>query len=544
MASDILQVKNLSVCFRDKDTLKAAVRKISFSVKQASTTVLVGESGCGKSVTALSVLRLLPPSASHEGACEVNYRGENLLHASPNYLRYLRGNRVSMVFQEPMTSLNPLHKIGRQIEETIMLHQGVSSSKACQQSKDLLLQVGIKEAAQKMFSYPHQLSGGQRQRVMIAMALANKPDLLIADEPTTALDVTVQAQILDLLQQLKTRHKMAVLLITHDLGVARKMADHVCVMWQGRLVEQGSVATVLHRPRHAYTKRLLACENMGTPVRAPKETKTLLQVDALRVWYPIRAGFFRKTQGHVRAVDGISLCVKRGQTVGIVGESGCGKTTLGFALLRLIKSRGKIVFLGKDISRLTSGDMRPLRRDMQIVFQDPYGSLNPRMTVEKIIGEGFDVHGMLQDSRQKHHAICQALREVGMEEDVLNRYPHTFSGGQRQRIALARALVVRPSLLVLDEPTSALDMSVQTQIINLLRQLQKSLKLSYVFVSHDLKAVRALAHYLIVMRQGKVVEQGTAEEVFSNPKSSYARHLMAAAFDMSAAGTGSLPERP
>jgi microcin C transport system ATP-binding protein len=530
----LVRIEDLSVDFRSSGKDTHAVRNVSFDIGKGETVALVGESGSGKTVTALSILRLLPyPAASHPSG-SILFKGEDLMALPPDGLRHVRGNQISMIFQEPMTSLNPLHTIEQQIGEVLKIHRGLSNSAARARVLDLLNKVGIEDPKGRLASYPHQLSGGQRQRVMIAMALANEPDLLIADEPTTALDVTIQAQILDLLLQLEDEFHMAMLLITHDLGIVRKMADRVCVMNNGEIVERGATAGIFKAPQHPYTKHLLASEPKGSPPAANAKAPVILEAKDLRVWFPIRRGFLRSVVGHIKAVDGIDLEVKEGQTLGVVGESGSGKTTLGLALLRLISSEGPIVYLGNRIDDYDSKRMRPLRRDMQIVFQDPYGSLSPRLSVGQIIEEGLLIQKPDMDGAERRERVSRALKEVGLEPEVQNRYPHEFSGGQRQRIAIARALVLEPKFLILDEPTSALDVSVQAQIVDLLRDLQKRHKLAYLFISHDLKVVRALANNIIVLRHGKVVEQGPARTVFAKPKTDYTKALLAAAFELEA----------
>jgi microcin C transport system ATP-binding protein len=537
---ELIVVKDLSVDFRAGGKVTHAVKHISFGVKRAETVALVGESGSGKTVTALSILRLLPyPAASHPSGA-INFKGEDLIALKPDALRHIRGNQISMIFQEPMTSLNPLHTIESQVGEVLKIHRGFSDRAARARVLELLTKVGIEDPQARLGSYPHQLSGGQRQRVMIAMALANEPDLLIADEPTTALDVTIQAQILELLLKLKAEFNMAMLLITHDLGIVRKMADRVCVMTQGEIVEQGTTQDIFTAPKHAYTKHLLASEPKGSPPAYDAKAPTILEAKDLRVWFPIRRGFLRRTVGHIKAVDGIDLAVKEGQTLGVVGESGSGKTTLGHALLRLTSSEGPIVYLGNRIDQFDSKQMRPLRRDMQIVFQDPYGSLSPRLSVGQIVEEGLTIQKPRLDPEERGARVARALTEVGLDPAMQDRYPHEFSGGQRQRIAIARAIVLEPKFLVLDEPTSALDMSVQAQIVDLLRDLQRRHKLAYLFISHDLKVVRALANAIIVLRHGKVVEQGPAETVFSAPKTDYTKALLAAAFELQARRTGAV----
>ncbi|PSC06218.1 microcin ABC transporter ATP-binding protein [Alsobacter soli] len=542
MTSPLLSVRDLSVVFRQGGKQTTAVDHVSFEVGAGETVALVGESGSGKSVSALSVLKLLSyPPASHPSG-EVLFKGRDLLQASEDELRKVRGNAITMVFQEPMTSLNPLHTIERQIGEILDLHKGLSGQAARRRTVELLTQVGIRDPEGRLGAYPHELSGGQRQRVMIAMALANEPDLLIADEPTTALDVTVQAQILKLLARLKADNGMAMLFITHDLGIVRKIADRVCVMTQGHIVEQGPVEQVFQNPQHAYTRKLLAAEPKGRPEPPRADAPVIVEAQDLRVWFPIRQGFLKKVVSHVKAVDGISIAVREGETVGVVGESGSGKTTLGLAMLRLISSQGPIVHLGQRLDGLNSKAMRPLRRDLQIVFQDPYGSLSPRLSVADIVGEGLDALDLGLSYEQRREVIARALVDVGLDPAAMDRYPHEFSGGQRQRIAIARAMALEPKFVVLDEPTSALDMSVQAQIVDLLRELQRKRSLAYMFISHDLKVVRALANEVIVMQNGKVVEQGPAAELFARPKTDYTRALFAAAFNLETADAGVVRE--
>ncbi|MCW5702599.1 MAG: ABC transporter ATP-binding protein [Bradyrhizobium sp.] len=532
----LLDVRDLSVAFGK--TL--AVDRVSFSIRRGQCVALVGESGSGKSVSALSILRLLPyPAASHPSGT-IHFKGRELLRADEREMREVRGNDISIVFQEPMTSLNPLHTIEAQIGEILSLHQGVSGSMARTRTLELLTQVGIPDPETRLGSYPHQLSGGQRQRVMIAMALANEPDLLIADEPTTALDVTVQAQILALLTDIRQRLGMSLLFITHDLGIVRRIADTVCVMNKGKIVEQGPVEQVFSAPKHPYTRDLLAAEPKPDPAPPRPDAPVVMKADDLKVWFPIKRGLFRSTVGHIKAVDGVSLAVRKGETLGVVGESGSGKTTLGLALLRLISSEGPIVFLGKDIQGLRFKEMRPLRRDMQIVFQDPFGSLSPRMTVGDIIAEGLTVHQRGLTEEQRDARVVKAMQDVGLDPELRVRYPHEFSGGQRQRISIARAAVLEPSFVVLDEPTSALDMLFQAQMVDLLRELQRKRDLTYMFISHDLRVVASLASHLIVMRHGKVVEEGPAAELFANPKSEYTRALFAAAFKLETAPAGAV----
>ena len=541
MAETLLQVARLGVEFRQPGNTVRAVRNVSFDIEQGETVALVGESGSGKSVTALSVLQLLPyPVAAHTPGSSIRFRGRELVGADENVLRAVRGDQVSMIFQEPMTSLNPLHIVEKQINEVLMVHKGLSRNAARARTLELLDLVRIRDPEQRLKSYPHQLSGGQRQRVMIAMALANEPDLLIADEPTTAVDVTIQAQILELLNDLQARLGMAMLFITHDLSVVRKMASRVHVMHAGSVVESGSVNEIFERPQHPYTQRLLAAEPKGGAVAAPPDAPPVMTAQDIKVWFPVKAGVLRRTVGHVKAVNGISVKVRQGHTVGVVGESGSGKTTLGLALLRLEKSKGSIEFDGRVIQGLSWKSLRPLRREMQIVFQDPFGSLSPRMSVGQIIGEGLSVHGLGKDEAEREQMIIEALEEVYLDPDTRHRYPHEFSGGQRQRIAIARAMILKPRFVVLDEPTSALDMSVQAQIVDLLRELQARHKLAYLFISHDLKVIRAMSDEVMVMRDGQVVEHRPADEIFDNPRAPYTRALMAAAFDLEAVEEGAV----
>ncbi len=531
----LLQVRNLSVRFQMPGGAVDAVKNVSFSIAKGETLALVGESGSGKSVTALSVMQLLPyPLARHPEGSSILFRGQELVGAEGKLLRQVRGDQISMIFQEPMTSLNPLHTVEKQINETLFLHKGMGKDQARARTLELLKLVGIPDAVKRLSAFPHELSGGQRQRVMIAMALANEPDLLIADEPTTALDVTIQAQILKLLKELQQKLGMALLLITHDLGIVRKMADHVCVMTQGEIVEQGDEERIFENPQHPYTQRLLAAEPKGNPLTAAADAPVVMQGDDVKVWFPIKKGVLKRTVDYVRAVDGISVTVREGHTVGVVGESGSGKTTLGLALLRLLSSQGAIQFDGKTIQGLGYRELRPLRRSMQIVFQDPYGSLSPRLSIGQIVAEGLKIHEMGGSEEEREKLIVDALQEVGLDPETRHRYPHEFSGGQRQRIAIARAMVLKPRFVVLDEPTSALDMSVQAQIVDLLRELQDRHNLAYLFISHDLKVVRALADEVIVMRDGKVVEQGAATQIFDAPQAAYTQALMKAAFDLEA----------
>jgi microcin C transport system ATP-binding protein len=538
MTEPLLQVRDLHVSFGRGAREVKAVRGVSFEIDKGETVALVGESGSGKSVTALSILQLLPYPLAHHPKGSILFRGQELVGARENMLRQIRGNDISMVFQEPMTSLNPLHTIEKQVNEVLILHKGLDHLRARLRTLELLRLVGIPEPEKRLAAYPHELSGGQRQRVMIAMALANDPDLLIADEPTTAVDVTIQAQLLKLLKEMQTKLGMALLLITHDLGIVRKMAARVSVMTEGLIVEHGPTAQVFDNPQHEYTRRLLEAEPKGRPVKAAPEAPAVMSGGDIKVWFPIKAGLLRRVVDHVKAVDGISLEVREGHTVGIVGESGSGKTTLGLALLRLIQSEGAIQFDGTRIDGLSSREVRPLRRQMQIVFQDPYGSLSPRLSIAQIVAEGLRVHEIAKSEEEREAQIVQALEEVGIDPDARHRYPHEFSGGQRQRIAIARAMILKPRFVVLDEPTSALDMSVQAQIVDLLRDLQERYKLAYMFISHDLRVVRALADEVIVLKDGKVMEQGRADQIFDQPQHPYTQALMAAAFQLEAVETG------
>ena len=529
----LLSVRDLSVMFRQDGKETLAVDHISFDINSGETLALVGESGSGKSVTALSILKLLSyPMASHPSG-EILFDNKDLMKLDEKSLQKVRGKDIAMIFQEPMTSLNPLHTVERQVSEVMKVHEGMSDKDARQRTIELLTQVGIREPEKRLSSFPHQLSGGQRQRVMIAMALANNPKLLIADEPTTALDVTVQAQILELLEKLKQERSMSMLFITHNLGIVRKFADRVCVMTGGKIVETGKTADIFSHPQHDYTKKLLAAEPKGNPPKADKNAPVVMEGEKVRVWFPVKKGFFRRTVDYIKAVNDIDVTIREGQTLGVVGESGSGKTTLGLALTRMISSQGHIRFNGKDIEHFSFKQMRPLRRHIQIVFQDPFGSLSPRMSVGEIIAEGLLIHEKNLNYEERDERVVRALEEVDLDPETRNRYPHEFSGGQRQRIAIARAMVLNPRFVMLDEPTSALDMSVQAQVVDLLRALQQKHNLAYLFISHDLKVVKALANDLIVMRNGQMVEHGPAEEVFSSPKTEYTRALMNAAFDLS-----------
>jgi microcin C transport system ATP-binding protein len=538
----LLSVQDLSVAFRQggKDTL--AVDRVSFHVNPGETVALVGESGSGKSVSALSVLKLLPYPSAHHPSGQVVFKGRDLMALSEDEMRTVRGDDITMVFQEPMTSLNPLHTIERQVGEILKLHRGLNDRDARKRTLELLDLVGIRDAANRLDAYPHQLSGGQRQRVMIAMALANEPDLFIADEPTTALDVTVQAQILKLLAELKSRLNMAMLFITHDLGIVRKIADRVCVMWKGKIVEQGPVAEVFANPQHPYTQRLLAAEPKGRANPVRESAPTIVEAGPLKVWFPIKRGFLQRTAGHVKAVDGVSIRVREGETVGSSANPAPARPRLGLAILRLISSEGPVVFLGKRLDGLRSGEIRPMRKNLQVVFQDPFGSLSPRLSVAEIVEEGLLVQERGLSYAERRDVVARALHDVGLDPATMDRYPHEFSGGQRQRIAIARAMALEPRFVMLDEPTSALDMSVQAQIVELLRDLQRRRNLAYMFISHDLKVVRALANHVIVMQNGRVVEEGPAERIFAAPETDYTRALFAAAFNLETADGGVVRE--
>lgn len=528
MSENLIEVRDLAVEFVSGDQTQRVVEGVSFDIRKGETLALVGESGSGKSVTAHSILRLLPYPLARHPAGSITYAGHDLLQNDEKQMRRIRGNRIAMVFQEPMTSLNPLHTVGAQINEVLQLHKGLRGKAATRRTLELLELVGIPDPLKRIRAYPHELSGGQRQRVVIAMALANEPELLIADEPTTALDVTVQLKILELLKELQQRLGMAMLLISHDLNLVRRVAHRVCVMQSGRVVEQASCEQLFAAPQHPYTRELLGAEPSGGPV-AVEPAPPLLEVKDLRVWFPIRKGLLRRTVDHVKAVDGVDFTLPKGQTLGIVGESGSGKSTLGLAILRLLASRGEIRFRGEALENLSQRKIRPLRRQMQVVFQDPFGSLSPRMSVGQIVGEGLDIH-RIGNAKEQAQAIIDALVEVGLDPDSRHRYPHEFSGGQRQRIAIARALVLKPELILLDEPTSALDRTVQRQVVELLRSLQAKYNLTYLFISHDLAVVRALSHQVMVVRQGKVVEQGAAESIFAAPQHPYTQQLLESAF--------------
>jgi microcin C transport system ATP-binding protein len=537
-ADPLLSIRDLSVAFRQGGREALAVDRVSFDIGKGETVALVGESGSGKSVTALSILKLLPyPSAWHPSG-EIHFKNQELLRLPERDMRRVRGDDITIIFQEPMTSLNPLHTIEKQIGEILLLHRGLTGKAARARTLEVLGQVGIPDPQSRLRAYPHQLSGGQRQRVMITMALANEPDLLIADEPTTALDVTVQAQIIALLRDIQKRLGMSLLFITHDLGIVRKIAQKVCVMKEGRIVEQGEVERVFTAPTHPYTRALLAAEPKPDAAPPQPAAPMVLQADDLKVWFPIKRGVLRKVVGHIKAVDGVSVALRKGETLGVVGESGSGKTTLGLALLRLISSEGPIIFMGNPLQGLRFKQMRPFRRDMQIVFQDPYGSLSPRLSVADIIKEGLQVHYPDMPESERDERVVRALTDVGLDPATRFRFPHEFSGGQRQRIAVARAIVLEPTFVVLDEPTSALDMLIQSQMVDLLRDLQKRRNLTYLFISHDLRVVAALASRLLVMRAGKVVEAGDAAELFKKPKTDYTRALFAAAFNIETGPAG------
>lgn len=526
----LIAVKDLTVSFQNGLDSTTVVKHVSFNLFAGETLALVGESGSGKSVTAMSILQLLNPEQVRYPSGSVLYKSEEMIGASEEFLRHVRGDRVGMIFQEPMTSLNPLHTIEKQINEVLFVHKGMNAMDARERTLELLSLVGLDQVSSRLGAYPHQLSGGQRQRVMIAMALANEPDVLIADEPTTALDVTVQAQILTLLQDLQEKMGLAILLISHDLTIVGNVAHRVCVMRDGEIKESGDTSVVFTAPQHAYTKELLDAEPKGFANPVSSDADIVLEAHDMKVWFPIKRGFFKRTVGHVKAVNGLSLMIRRGETLGIVGESGSGKTTLAQALLRLIPSEGKVIFLGQDISALKGAAIKPLRQHMQFVFQDPYGSLSPRMSVGQIILEGLEAHGLSSTEEADDQHVIDVLAQVGLEAEARHLYPHEFSGGQRQRIAVARALILKPELIMLDEPTSALDRAVQVQLIELLRNLQNQHQLSFLFISHDLKVVRAMANQIIVMKQGEVVEMGDAAQIFDAPRAVYTRELITAAY--------------
>ncbi len=529
MSKDIiLKVEELSVSFGES----LAVNKVSFDVKRGETVALVGESGSGKSVSALSILKLLPYPYAHHPSGQILFEGQDVLKMSAEQVRSIRGGSIAMIFQEPMTSLNPLHTVEKQISESLFIHKGLTNHQAHERCLELLKLVGFAEPESKLIAYPHQLSGGQRQRVMIAMALAGDPELLIADEPTTALDVTTQAQILALLKDIQKKLNMSLLLITHDLGIVKHMSDRVFVMCNGVVRESGNTNDVLTKPVDSYTKMLLSAEPKGKPQTVSVDAQTIVSAEHITVGFPINKGLFRSKAGEFIAVNDISFSIRQGETLGVVGESGSGKTTLAMALLKLQESKGHINLLGQSLDGLSNRELRPHRRQMQVVFQDPVGSLSPRMSISQIIGEGVKLHGIAKTIDEIDDHVQVALQEVGLNPNVKDRYPHEFSGGQRQRIAIARALVMRPKLLVLDEPTSALDRAVQAEVIDLLRNLQNTHNLAYLFISHDLKVVRAMSHRIYVMLNGQVVEQGETEKIFTNPQHAYTQKLLSAAFDM------------
>tara|TARA_B110000196_G_C21120288_1_gene652840 strand:- start:74 stop:1699 length:1626 start_codon:yes stop_codon:yes gene_type:complete len=534
----LLSINDLSVSFGRGVGEVKAVTSMRLQIEKGQIVALVGESGSGKTVTALSVTRLLPYPLAWHPRGSIKFDSQELMGATEPKMRAIRGNRISMIFQEPLNSLNPLHSVEKQIKEVLHLHKRMSDGKARERVEELLDLVGMPEASSRLHAMPHEFSGGQQQRFMIAMALANEPELLIADEPTTALDVTVQAQVLKLLKELTERFNMGLLLITHDLRIVRRLADHVYMMKDGRLLENNKTEALFSFPSEKHTQQLLAADPSGKPDPVPAEAKEIIAAKGVKVWFPIKRGVIRRTIGHIKAVDGINLILREGQTLGVVGESGSGKSTLGRALLRLENSRGEIHFMGHDIQNYGWKEMLPLRRELQIVFQDPFGSMSPRMSVFQVVEEGLLVHGLGVSYRDRRQLVGEALEKVDIDISTMDRYPHEFSGGQRQRICVARALVLKPKLIVLDEPTSSLDMSVQAQIINLLRHLQNKHKIAYVFISHDLRVVRALAHNLIVIRRGIVVEQGTADEVFDNPKNAYTQALMKAALQNEADNSG------
>ncbi len=526
----VIEIKNLDVFFGHGESANQVVKSVNLNIDPGETVALIGESGSGKSVTALSILQLLPyPLAAHSDTSSIRFQGAELVNEKESVLRKIRGNQISMIFQEPMTSLNPLHTVGKQIVEVLTLHKGLNKTLAKKRAIELLDLVKIPDPQGRFDSYPHQLSGGQRQRVMIAMALANDPKVLIADEPTTAVDVTVQAQLLELLAELQQRIGMSILFITHDLRVVKKIAQRVYVMKSGEIVESGTTDSVFSTPTHEYTKRLLSSQPSGTPDAIAPDAKTLVAIKDVKVWFPIKRGIFRKTIGHIKAVDEVSFDIKEGETVGLVGESGSGKSSLGQAILRLISCEGSIHFQDQELNSLSLKELRPFRRLIQVVFQDPFGSLSPRMTIGQIVGEGLNLLENIQDAE---NAVDQALTEVGLDVSMKNRYPHEFSGGQRQRIAIARALILKPKLIILDEPTSALDLSIQSQIIELLRSLQRKYSMSYLFISHDLNVIRALCHKIIVMKDGKFVETGSSQEIFEQSKNAYTRALIDASIDI------------
>jgi len=525
MNNTVLTIENLSVGFGRKNAIEQVTHNVSLSINKGETLALVGESGSGKSVTANSVLKLLPKGSSHYLTGRVNFAGTDILSCSERELRGIRGGRIGMIFQEPMVSLNPLHKVGKQLVETLAIHRGMRTNKAQALAVEWLSKVGIRHPEQKINAYPHELSGGERQRVMIAMALINEPELLIADEPTTALDVSVQAQILDLLKDLQRELGMAMLFITHDLSIVRKIADRVAVMKDGELVEEGECASLFTTPKHPYTKKLIDSDPKGLPVPVTASASSLLNVEQLKVWFPITGGLFKRTISHVKAVTDMQFDLKQGHSIGLVGESGSGKSTTGMAILKLVESEGSIQYDGNQIQGLNRQEMLPYRSRMQVVFQDPFSALNPRMSVAQVIGEGLRVHQEL-DEAELDQRICEVMKEVDLDPETRYRYPNEFSGGQRQRIAIARALVLKPEFILLDEPTSSLDRTVQAQVLELLKSLQEKYQLTYLFISHDLNVVKSLCHYTIVMKAGEVIEKGETEQLFSNPQHEYTQQLV------------------
>lgn len=525
MTNTVLTINGLSVGFGRRDKVEQVTHDVSLQIAKGETLALVGESGSGKSVTANAVLKLLPKGSAHYLSGQIEFDGTDILKCSQRELRGIRGGRIGMIFQEPMVSLNPLHKIGKQLVETVAIHRGLRQRAAEQLAIQWLAKVGIRYPEQKVNAYPHELSGGERQRVMIAMALINEPELLIADEPTTALDVSVQAQILDLLKQLQQEMGMAMLFITHDLSIVKRIADRVAVMQHGRLVETGQCQQIFNQPQDAYTRKLINSDPKGLPVSVSDKANTLLDVNQLRVWFPITGGIFKRVVSHVKAVTDMNFTLKKGHSIGLVGESGSGKSTTGMAILRLVKSEGSVAYHGDELQGLDRKAMLPYRSKMQVVFQDPFSALNPRMSVAQVIGEGLRVHQTLTE-QEIDQRICEVMKEVDLDAETRHRYPNEFSGGQRQRIAIARALILKPEFILLDEPTSSLDRTVQAQVLELLKSLQQKYQLTYLFISHDLNVVRSLCHYTIVMKQGEIVEQGETLNLFSHPQHAYTQQLV------------------